>query len=114
MIASATNEQPFIINLTDDDFTVEMLTYTQGIPLQWYRHENALLVSHQQGSIRILAKLDLKRQQLSTLRTKDKNSAYLNHNDELLLSSKNTITNTLTNKIVTLLASDTIQRSLFS
>ena len=110
-IASATNEQPFVINVTDDDITVEMLTYTQGVPLQWYYQEEALLISHQKEKIRIFAKIELGPKKLVPLRSKENYSGYLNHQNELLLISKKTITNTHTNNKVSLVGSGYIQRS---
>ena len=110
-IASATNEQPFVIELTEQTATVAMLNKTQGIPLQWYQQEDALLFSNQKANKRFFSKLYINSQQLLPLRAQDKNSAYLNHDNELILISKHTITNATTNKEVSLKQGDSIERS---
>lgn len=110
-LASATNEQVFIVDMTEETLGIEMITYAQGIPLQWYHHENSLLISSQHNKTRFLSQLNLTQKELIPLREKEKNAGYLNHDNELLLISKSSIINSLSNSTVELKDTDYIQRS---
>jgi len=110
-LASATNEQPFIVEMTSTDIKVAMLSYTQGVPLQWYHNENALLLSNHNNDQRQFAKLDLSQQKLSPLLSQYKNFAYLNLDDELVIISNNQITKPMENPEFIIKIDGVVQRT---
>jgi len=82
---------PIIINLDNQGSEIETLNYAQGVPLQWYQNEQALLLVDHEQAVPEFIKLDLTTKQASKIVNKNGDSAYLNTNDELLLISKSSI-----------------------
>ena len=87
-IASALNQRPFIIELADNTHTIKELTYSKGIPLQWYfNQESLLMINYDQGN-KAYVKLSLVSQSTTTLLSSIEHHAQLSNNNDLLIISK--------------------------
>jgi Tol biopolymer transport system component len=87
----AINGLPIIIELDNDKPLIKELDYAHGIPVQWYKNEQSLLIEvYEQGMVELF-KLDLTSKHSTKVANKTNNSAYLNNDDEVLLISRQSI-----------------------
>jgi DNA-binding winged helix-turn-helix (wHTH) protein len=93
-IASALNQRPFIIELTNHDHQTTQLTYAKGVPEQWFFNEESLLLVNYAQEGRAYVKLSLASKSTTTLRNSVAEHAHLNDNNKLLLITDTAIINT--------------------
>ncbi|KGJ91697.1 transcriptional regulator, CadC [Colwellia psychrerythraea] len=90
-IASALNQRPFVIEFADNAHTIKELTYSKGIPLQWYFNEESLLMKNYDQGNKAYAKLSLLNQATTTLLSSIEHHAQLSNDNELLIISNTEI-----------------------
>jgi len=90
-IASALNQRPFIIELADDNYKTTKITYSKGVPVQWFfNEESLLLVNYHQGK-KAYVKLSLDNKVTTTLLSSVEHHAQLSNDNELVIITDNTI-----------------------
>ena len=84
-ITSSINNKPFIIQFDQNLFSTKWLNNVVGQPMAWYKKSDAILFVDKSTHNDELVKLDLKTNEITTLKTQlERKTIFLDHADELL------------------------------